>query len=83
MDRVIAEVDGIDDYRLDQNSPRHVRLRLVIADGRASQSVLRDAREAIRTLLGDEVETTVEAVRCLLPEASGKFLLARRHFPLF
>jgi len=83
MDRVIAEVDGIDDYRLDQNSPRHVRLRLVIADGRASQSVLRDAREAIRTLLGDEVETTVEAVCCLLPEASGKFLLARRHFPLF
>ncbi len=32
MDRVIAEVDGVDDYRLDQDSPGRVQLRLVIAD---------------------------------------------------
>ncbi len=82
MDRAIAEVDGVDDYRLDQDSPKHVQLRLVAAGERPRQSVLRDAREAIQALLGNEVETTVEAVGCLLPEASGKFLLARRHFPL-
>jgi hypothetical protein len=28
------------------------------------------------------VEIDAEAVSCLLPESSGKFLLAKRHFPL-
>jgi phenylacetate-coenzyme A ligase PaaK-like adenylate-forming protein len=82
LDQALAAVEGIDEYRLDQELPGRVRLRLMIAAERPKRSVLCDAREAIQTLLGDDVAVEVEAVCCLLPEASGKFLLARRHFPL-
>jgi hypothetical protein len=78
----MAGVEGIDEYRLDQESPKRVQLRLITAGNRPRQSVLRDAQETIHALLGDELEVTAEAVCCLLPEASGKFLLAKRHFPL-
>jgi phenylacetate-CoA ligase len=83
MDRAIAEVEGVNDYRLDQQAQKHVHLRLVVGDQHTQESVLRDARDVIQELLGNEVEITVEAVDCLRPEASGKFLLARRHFPFF
>jgi phenylacetate-coenzyme A ligase PaaK-like adenylate-forming protein len=82
LDQAIAGVEGIDEYRLDQESPKCVRLRLVTATGQPRQSVLEEAREAMHALLGDGVALTVEAVGRLLPEASGKFLLAKRHFPL-
>ncbi len=82
LDQVMAGVEGIDEYRLDQESPKRVQLRLITAGNRPRQSVLRDAQETIHALLGDELEVTAEAVCCLLPEASGKFLLAKRHFPL-
>jgi phenylacetate-CoA ligase len=82
MDRMLAEVEGVDDYRLDQEARKRIHLRLVVDSERTKESVLRDARDAIHELLGNEVEITVEAVDCLLPEASGKFLLARRHFPI-
>jgi phenylacetate-CoA ligase len=82
MDRTIASVADVDDYRLDQDAPNRVRLRLIVAAGRPKESVLRDARAEIQAILGKEIEVTAEAVSCLLPEASGKFLLARRHFPL-
>jgi hypothetical protein len=59
-----------------------VRLRIMTAGSRLQQSVFRDAKEAMQTLLGDDVEVIVEAVPSLFPEASGKFLLAKRHFPI-
>lgn len=82
LDQAMAVVEGIDEYRLDQESPACVRLRLITSGNRPSQSVLQDAQEAIHALLGGGIEVTAEAVCLLLPEASGKFLLARRHFPL-
>jgi hypothetical protein len=59
-----------------------VQLRVIVEEGRSGQSVLCDARDALHALLGNEVEIAVEAVHSLLPEPSGKFLLAKRHFPL-
>jgi phenylacetate-coenzyme A ligase PaaK-like adenylate-forming protein len=82
MDQTLALVDGIEEYRLDQLSPLYVRLRIMTGGSRLQQSVFRDAREAMQTLLGDDVEVMVEAVPSLFPEASGKFLLAKRHFPI-
>jgi phenylacetate-coenzyme A ligase PaaK-like adenylate-forming protein len=82
MDQAIASVEDVEEYRLDQLSPREVRLSLVTAGGRPRQSVLREAREVLKVLFGDDVEATVVPVPSLFPEASGKFLLARRHFPL-
>jgi phenylacetate-coenzyme A ligase PaaK-like adenylate-forming protein len=82
MDQAIASIDGIDEYRLDQLSPLYVRLRIITAGSRLRQSICREAREAMQALLGDDVDVIVEAVPFLFPEASGKFLLAKRHFPL-
>jgi phenylacetate-CoA ligase len=82
LDRALAAVEGIDEYRLDQPSPGRVQSRLVLDGSRPARSVLRDVRDALRGLLGGAVHVTAEAVGRLAPEVSGKFLLARRHFPL-
>ncbi len=82
MDQALAAVEGIDEYRLDQETPGQVRLRLVADATRPAQSVISEARESVVALMGSSVEVTAEAVQRLVPEASGKFLLARRHFPL-
>jgi phenylacetate-CoA ligase len=82
LDQAIASVEGIDEYRLDQELPNSARLRVLLEGNRPGPSVLRDAQEAIHGLLGDKVELAAETVGDLLPEASGKFLLAKRHFPL-
>jgi phenylacetate-CoA ligase len=82
LDEAIAAVEGIDEYRLDQESPERVQLRLISDETRPRQTVLAEAQEAISVLLGSRVKVAAEAVQQLLPEASGKFLLAKRHFPL-
>jgi phenylacetate-coenzyme A ligase PaaK-like adenylate-forming protein len=82
MDQAIASVESVEEYRLDQPSPRLVQAKLVVDGSRPLQTVLREAKDAMRMLIGEDIEVTVEAVASLLPEASGKFLLAKRHFPL-
>ena len=82
LDQAIGAMEGIEDYRFDQETPKHVHLRVITSGDRPEKSILADVREGIQTLLGEDVKATVEAVGCLLPEPSGKFLLARRHFPL-
>jgi phenylacetate-CoA ligase len=82
LDQALAPVEGIDDYRLDQEAPGCARMRLILSGKRPGPSVLADAREALHLLLGDAIDIRAEAVGELFPEASGKFLLARRHFSL-
>ena len=82
LDQAIAAVEGIEDYRVDQETPQQAHVRLITAEHNPAQTVLRNARDSIQALLGDDVKVTAESVFCLLPEPSGKFLLARRHFPL-
>jgi phenylacetate-coenzyme A ligase PaaK-like adenylate-forming protein len=82
LDHAIASVEGIDEYRLDQESPERVRLRMMAGGSRSAEAVRSDARDALRFLLGDGIDIHVENVHTLLTESSGKFLLAKRHFPL-
>jgi phenylacetate-CoA ligase len=82
LDQAMAAVKGIDDYRVDQTSLNRVQLRLVAAEDRPVRSILREAEEMVRDLLGNGVEITAEIVSSLLPEVSGKYLLAKRHFCL-
>jgi phenylacetate-coenzyme A ligase PaaK-like adenylate-forming protein len=82
LDGAIALVQGLDEYRLDQESPSEVRLRVVVSDGNAADAVLRDARDSLRGVLGNGVNVSAEAVLRLMPEKSGKYLLAKRHFPI-
>jgi phenylacetate-CoA ligase len=82
LDQAIASVEGIEEYRIDQESPERVRLRFMASENRSAEAVRSDARDALHFLLGDGIDISVETVTTLLTESSGKFLLAKRHFPL-
>ncbi len=81
IDRALARVPGLEQYRLDQDRPGLVRCK-VVCEGRPAAAVQRDASDVLRGLFGSPVRLEVEAVDDLHPEASGKFMLVRRAFPL-
>jgi len=58
-----------------------VRLAVIGEDGQGIR-VVRDAEDLLRGLFGQGVDITVNPVSVLQPEKSGKFLLAKRDFPL-
>ena len=81
VDRALAAVPGLEQYRIDQESPRQVRCR-VIPEPAAGARVPPEARGALAEVFGSGVEVDVVTVPVLHPEKSGKFLLALRWFPL-
>jgi len=72
MDRALAEVPGLEQYRVDQEAPQRVSCKVIGEPGRG----------ALAALFGAGVEVRAAEVPELRPEKSGKFLLAARLFPL-
>ena len=81
LDEALAQVDGLEQYGLVQETPISVRLDVTGEDGQGRR-VVRDAEEVLRPLFGPGVGITAKEVSVLLPAPSGKFLLAKRAFPL-
>jgi hypothetical protein len=54
----------------------------VIGEDGQGRRVTRDAADILQGVFGRDVTITVSEVQTLLPEKSGKFLLAKRNFPL-
>lgn len=81
IDRALAEVEGLEQYRVDQVSPSLVRCA-VIGEPAGGTRAVRGAHEALADVFGPGMSIEVRQVRMLLPEKSGKFLLARRWFSL-
>ena len=81
LDEALARVDGLEQYRLVQETPISIRLDVIGEDGQGKR-VARDAEEALQGLFGPRVEISAKEVPILVPERSGKFLLAKRAFPL-
>jgi phenylacetate-CoA ligase len=81
MDDALARVDGLEQYRLVQETLKKVQLDVVSEDG-LGRRVVQDAADILRGVFGHEVNIAVSEVHALLPEKSGKFLLAKRDFPL-
>lgn len=81
IDRALAAVDGLSEYRLDQDEPGAVKLRAV-ASVDATAAVKDDARAALLALFGADTRVEVVMTRRLAPESSGKFLLVKRAFPI-
>jgi phenylacetate-coenzyme A ligase PaaK-like adenylate-forming protein len=81
MDRALAEVAGLEQYRVDQEAPARVSCKVIGEPGFGPQAA-RGARDALAELFGPGVEVRVTEVPELFPEKSGKFLLAARLFPL-
>jgi len=81
LDDALANVEGLEQYRLVQELPRRVRLGVIGEDGQGIK-VARHAEDLLRGLFGRDVAITVTNVPVIQPEKSGKFLLAKRDFPL-
>ncbi len=81
VDRALAEVEGLSEYRLDQDEPASLRLRAV-AEGRGDAAVKTDSRDALAALFGEDTAIKVDLTVRMTPESSGKFLLVKRAFPI-
>ena len=81
MDLALSRVDGLEQYRLDQDAPGEARLAIVREPGAGSATV-KEAGDALHRILGAECRVSVSVVKELHPEKSGKFLLAHRSFGL-
>jgi phenylacetate-CoA ligase len=81
MDDALARVAGLEQYRLVQETPTSVRIDVVGEDGQGGRAA-KEAGEILRAIFGRDVNIAAREVRELRPEKSGKFLLARRDFPL-
>jgi phenylacetate-coenzyme A ligase PaaK-like adenylate-forming protein len=78
LDHALAGVAGLEQYRLDQDSPGSAHCR-VVGD---SRRMVEGARKALAGVFGPRVHVEVTEAPALFAEKSGKFLLARRSFPL-
>lgn len=81
VDEAIAREERVAEYRLLQKSPTDVRVT-VVAEAGEGAAAARGCREALQELFGPGIEVAVEPAAAIPPEPSGKFLLARREFPL-
>jgi hypothetical protein len=81
LDDTLANVEGLEQYRLVQELPKRVRLDVIGEDGHGIK-VARHAKDLLQGLFGIGVTITVANVPVIQPEKSGKFLLAKRDFPL-
>jgi phenylacetate-CoA ligase len=81
LDEALACVEGLEQYRLVQESPGRVCLDIVGEDGRGRRTA-RGAGDVLEGLFGRGMAIVVNEVPMLRPERSGKFLLAKREFPL-
>jgi len=79
VDFALSRVEGLEQYRLDQDALDEVRLAVVLRPG-AGEGAAGEAQEALRGIFGKEARLTVNIVEELFPESSGKFLLAYRSF---
>ncbi len=81
MDDALARVEGLKQYRLVQQSLKSARLEVSAEEGQEKRAA-QDAGDILKGLFGRGVEISVSEVSALQPERSGKFLLAKRDFPL-
>jgi phenylacetate-CoA ligase len=80
IDRALAPLDGIASYQVNQRAPGSVEVDIVADEG-ARASLLGDARKSL-TVLFSGLDVAVRTVTAITSEPSGKYRLARRHFPL-
>jgi phenylacetate-coenzyme A ligase PaaK-like adenylate-forming protein len=81
MDMALSRIAGLEQYRLDQDTPQDVRCAVVLEPG-AGRAAAGNAADALSAILGPGIRISVSVVKALFPEKSGKFLLANRSFAL-
>ena len=81
VDDAFARIDSLEQYRLVQETLKKIRLDVISENGQGKR-VMRDAADILQDIFGQHVDIEVSQVHALQPEMSGKFLLAKRDFPL-
>lgn len=77
VDLELSRVAGLEQYRLDQDSPREVRCAVVLEPG-AGSATSAEVADVLGSIFGPRVRISVSVVKALFAEKSGKFLLAQR-----
>ncbi len=81
LDDVLSFLPGIEEYRLEQTSLKNYDLYVV--SHRLDKNILtREATETLKKLYGKEAEISVIYKDSLSPEDSGKYAIAKTHFPI-
>ncbi len=81
LDNALGCIDGIEEYQLEQHSAKVYSLHLVTEQADRSY-VEKETLERLKELYGAEAEITVDFTEALSPEDSGKYALAKVHFPI-
>jgi phenylacetate-CoA ligase len=80
IDRALAPLEGIAAYQVNQTEPGSAEVDVVPEEG-APVSLEGDVRERLASLL-EGLTVTTRRSTAIHAEASGKYRLSRRHFPL-
>jgi len=81
LDKVLAEIAGIRDYRLEQNSRTQYELQIMIDMKKGNADTIRDeARRALELLYGRDGGYDVKITSNILPGPAGKFRRTRANF---
>ena len=78
LDKALAQISGIRDYHLKQNSRTQYELQLMVKGG--SGMICDEARHALESLYGCGGEYTITLVPNILPGPAGKFRRTQANF---
>ena len=79
LDKAISTLKDIDEYRLEQPSPREYRLFLV-SKRKDRDTLVEEAEGVLRRVYGRKAEISIIFQQQLAPEDSGKYCLAKTFF---
>jgi phenylacetate-coenzyme A ligase PaaK-like adenylate-forming protein len=81
LDKAISVLENVDEYRLDQDTPKDYLLRLV-SERPDKEAVTKEATSILNKLYGKDANVTVVYEKAITPETSGKYRLSRANFPI-
>jgi phenylacetate-CoA ligase len=81
IDEALGELDGLDEYRLEQPSAGVYTLYLV-SQRQDRDALEKDVKEILREIYGKAAKISIVYREYISPEDSGKYCLARAFFPM-
>jgi phenylacetate-coenzyme A ligase PaaK-like adenylate-forming protein len=81
LDDALSVLNGIDEYRLEQVSRKAYDLHLVSRRPDKAE-LINEASEVLKRLYGKEASLSIIHADALSPEDSGKYSMAKTHFPI-
>ena len=81
LDKAISVLENVDEYRLDQETPKDYLLRLV-SERADKDAVTGEATSILKKTYGREANISVIYEKAIAPETSGKYRLSRANFPI-